>query len=388
MFFATLSRINEETLVKDTLEKASTLVDKPKTKKKKIWSMIFLTLNISLVFLVFYNFAVEQGGVHPLSELLAGHPKWIFLIIAGGLHLITVFFNAIKYFILIKHHTGKFRFWFSLKMATIGRYYDLITPMATGGQPFEIYYMRKNGYEGDKATSMPLAKYMVWQISFFFLCLIILILYSAEYISSPIVLICAWIGLSIVLLIFLFVFFVSVTNRFGASVVVAVLKLLFKLKIIKNYRKTLLHVLKFVKSYQYNIKSLVNNPLVVLGEIIVTILGIISNSLIAYFIYLTFADVPTVDWWQIVCMACICELASSFIPLPGGSGAQELSFNALFGALFPEGTFFWGVLFWRILTYYVYIAEGGILLIGSFIKHKFKSKERIPEDDAIKQSKN
>jgi len=374
MFFATLGRIDEETILNETLNKATTVVDTPKSRKKKIWSICFFVLNVLLIFFVFYNFAREQGGVHPLSELLAGHPKWIFLLIAVGFHFLTVFFNTFKYFILIKHHTGKFRFWFSLKVATIGRYYDLITPMATGGQPFEIYYLRKNGYSGDKATAMPLAKYMVWQISFFLLCLIILILHSADYVSSPLVLICAWVGLSFVLLIFLFVFFVSVTNKFGASVIVGILKLLHKLKIIKNYRRTLLKVLKFVKSYQYNIKHLFNNPLVVLGEIFVTILGLISNSLIAYFILLTFCETPNFSWWQIVCMCCICELASSFIPLPGGSGAQELSFNALLGTFFPDGTFFWGVLFWRILTYYIYILEGFILIIGGSIKNRLKKQ--------------
>lgn len=378
MFFATLSKIDEETILNETLTKATSVVDAPKTKKRKAWKLCFLGLNIILIFLVFYNFASDQGGVHPLSELFAGHPKWIYLIVAVGFHFLTVLFNTLKYFILIKHHTGKFRFWFSLKVATIGRYYDLVTPLGSGGQPFEIYYMRKHGYEGDKATSMPLAKYMVWQISFFLLCLIILILKSADYVTSPLVLICAWVGLSIVLLIFLFVFFVSVTNKFGASVVVAVLKLLYKLKIIKNYRKTLLKVLKFVKSYQYNIKSLFNSPLVVLGEIIVTILGIISNALIAYFIYLTFAETPDVGWWEIVCMTCICELASSFIPLPGGSGAQELSFNALLGSLFPIGSFFWGVLFWRILTYYIYIMEGVILLIAGFIRSRI-NKHDLPQ---------
>jgi len=376
VFFSALKKIDEQTLVNDALDKVDIVVDKPKSKSKKILSICFLLLNIVLVVMVFYNFATEQGGVHPLSELLAGHPKWRFLIVAIALHLITVIFNTIKYVILIKHHTGKFRFFISLKVATIGRYYDLITPLGSGGQPFEIYYLRKHGYSGDKATAMPISKYMVWQISFFFLCLILLIVHSADYINSPLVLILAWVGLSFVLLVFLFVFFVSVTKKFGAWIIVGILKFLHKLHIIKNYRETLIKVLKFVKSYQYCIKSLFKNPLIVISEIIVTILGIITNSIIAYFIYLTFVEVPQINAWEVVSMCCVCELASCFIPLPGGSGAQELSFSALFGALFPEGTFFWGVLFWRILTYYVYIAEGGVLLLSSFIYSRLKKQKR------------
>lgn len=387
VFFSTLRNISEESLVEETLIRATDKADKPKSRKKKIFNICFLSLNVILIFFVFYNFATEHGGVHPLSELLAGHPKWRFLVVAVSLHFLTVLFNTLKYIILIKQRTGKLRPLFSLKMATIGRYYDLITPMGSGGQPFEIYYLRKDGYSGDTATAMPLAKYMVWQISFFLLCLVILILNSANYISSPLVLICAWVGLSVVLLIFLFVFFVSTTKKFGASVIVAILKLLHKMKIIKNYRETLVKVLKFVKSYQYNIKALMKNPFSVLVEIVITIAGIITNALIAYFIYITFTTTPQVDWWDIVCMCCVCELASCFIPLPGGSGAQELSFNALLGGLFPEGTFFWGVLFWRILTYYIYILEGATIILSDFVSTRIRKKKKLEENIIDTQEK-
>lgn len=379
VFFLTLRRIKDEDIVNETITKAQIIANPYKSKKKKIISGCMLTLNLLLVFFVFFNFAREQGGIHPLSELIAGKPKWRFLFIAFCFYLLTITFNTLKYVILIKQNTGKFRFWFSFKLASIGRYYDLITPMASGGQPFEIYYMKKNGYSSDTATAAPLTKYMIWQFSFFFLCLMILILYSKEYISSTLVFICAWVGLGIVLLIFLFVFLMSITNKFGAFIVVTVLKLLHRLRIIKNYRVTLFKVLRFVKSYQYNIKRFATEPLLIISEIIITILGIISNAIIAYFIYLAFAETVEVSWWSIVCKVCICELASSFIPLPGGSGAQELSFNALIGYLFPEGAFFWAVLIWRILTYYIHLLQGGIVLIGDFVASKIKLRKAIKE---------
>ena len=377
VFFLTLRRIKDEDIVNETITKAQIIANPYKSKKKKILSACMLTINLLLVFFVFYNFAREQGGIHPFSELIAGHPKWRFLILAIVFYLLTITFNTLKYVILIKHNTGKIRPWFSFKLASIGRYYDLITPLGSGGQPFEIYYMKKNGYSSDTATAAPMTKYMIWQFSFFLLCLIILILHSKEYVSSPIVLIGAWVGLGIVLLIFLFVFLMSITNKFGAFIVVNVLKLLHKLRIIKNYRVTLFKVLRFVKSYQYSIKRFAKEPLLIISEILITTLGIISNAIIAFFIYLAFAETVEVSWWNIVCKACICELTSCFIPLPGGSGAQELSFNALIGYLFPEGSFFWAVLIWRILTYYIHLLQGGLVLIGDFVVSKIKQKKDI-----------
>ena len=377
VFFSTLKKINEEILVSETLDRATTIADKPKSTKKKILSACMLIVNIALLAVVFYTFATEQGGVHPLSELLAGKPNWQFLIIAILLFFATNLINGLKFLIYIKHKTGKFKPLFSLKVAMVGRYYDLITPLGSGGQPFEVHYFRKHGYTAETSTTIPVAKYMVWQLSFFLLCLGILIAYSAELISSPLLLVLGWVGLSIVLVIFLFVFIMSIPQKIGPSLVVGILKLLHKMKIIKNYRATLLKVLKFVKSYQLSLKETFKNPLIIISQVLITIAGIVTNSLIAYFIYLTFNQSPTVSWWDIVCKCCLCDLTACFIPLPGGSGAQEISFSALLGSLFPEGSFFWGVLFWRILTYYLYIGQGAVLLITDAIVNKVKNHSTI-----------
>ena len=363
VFFCTLKRINDNEVVEDQLAKASEKASKPKSKKKKFFSACFLILNLLLVALVFYNFANEQGGIQPLSTLLINHPRWRYLIIAIGLYFLTVVFNALKFAILIKNKTGKLRPWFSFKLATIGRYYDFVTPLGSGGQPFEIYYLKKNGYSGDEATAIPLAKYMGWQISCVLLCTFILIAYSKNYINTPVVLILAWIGLSITLMLFMFVLFMSITRKFGSSCVVAILKLLHKMKIIKNYKIVLIKVLRFVKSYQYCIKSFAKSPLVIVSEVFVSIGSTIANASIAFYILLTFTPTPNISWWSMVYSCCICEVATTFFPMPGGSGAQELSFNSLLGSLFPDGTLFWGILFWRILTYYMYIIQGGIVLI-------------------------
>jgi len=79
---------------------------------------------------------------------------------------VTVLFNGMKFLILIHHRTGKWRPWFSIKLGVVGRYYDLITPLGSGGQPFEIYYLKKDGYSGETSTAIPLAKYMFWQFTF------------------------------------------------------------------------------------------------------------------------------------------------------------------------------------------------------------------------------
>ena len=69
-----------------------------------------------------------------------------------------------------------------------------------------------------------------------------------------------------------------------------------------------------------------------------------------------------------------CDLAVSLIPIPGGAGTAEMSFSALCKPLFVAtlgstagGLFVWAILFYRILTYYGYLIQGGILLLYDFL---------------------
>ena len=381
IFFTTSKKLSDDTLIEHKLTQTKDAIAKKKTKNKKIFNLLFFLFNIILVVAVFYNFAKEQGGVQPLSTLFANKPKWRFLWVAVGLYAIAVIFNTLKFSFLIHSKTGKFRLWFSFKLATIGRYYDHITPLGSGGQPFEIYYLKKNGYGGDIATAIPLAKYMVWQIAFMIICTFILIAYGPNYSTSPIVLICAWIGLALIMLLFLFVLFMSITKKFGASLVVGVLKLLNKMHLIKDYRKVLIKVLKFVKQYQYCIKTFAKSPWTILSVLFASIGSLLSNALIAYFILIAFNTTANISWWDIVCKCFICDLAVCFMPMPGGSGATELSFNALLGSLFTEGTLFWGILIWRFLTYYLYIIQGAIVLICEMFKKK-KDKTNPPTNQS------
>ena len=380
IFFATSKKINEKVVIETKLNQTETVMAKKKSKNKKIFNLLFFLFNVILVVAVFYNFAKEQGGVQPLSTLFANKPRWRFLWVAVGLYALTVICNSMKFSFLIHNKTGKFRPFFSFKLASIGRYYDHVTPLGSGGQPFEIYYLKKNGYSGDIATAIPLAKYMIWQMSFLIICSFILIAYAPHYQTNPIVLVCAWIGLALIAMLFLFVLFMSITKKWGASLVVGVLKLLHKMHIIKDYKKVLIKVLRFVKQYQYCIKTFAKSPWTILSVLFASIGSLISNALIAYFIYIAFNANPIVSWWDIMCKCFICDLAVCFMPMPGGAGATELSFNALLGSLFTEGTLFWGILIWRFLTYYLYIIQGGIILICDiFKKKKSKNLSTLPQ---------
>ena len=71
IFFATAKTISEEIVIDHTISQSETAMAKKKAKNKKIFNVLFFIFNLILIVAVFYNFAIEQGGVQPLSSLFS-----------------------------------------------------------------------------------------------------------------------------------------------------------------------------------------------------------------------------------------------------------------------------------------------------------------------------
>ena len=202
-----------------------------KKKKSKILSWVFLAFNIVIVVGIFL-WQFLTGEVKPIQELFAESPYYRFLFLALGIQCLYLIIEGLKFAQLIHKSTKKFRPILAFKTATIGRYWDCITPFGSGGQPFQIMYLKKNGCTGVVATGTVLAKHMFWQIAYIITGIIVLIVPFNLYTGGNVVKYVALGGLIINFLLLLFVVIVSINRRVGYKLIVGGLKLLAKIKII------------------------------------------------------------------------------------------------------------------------------------------------------------
>lgn len=351
------------------------VVDDKKKKKKTTW--IFLACNIVIVAaILIYQLCFHE--TKPLSELFAEKPYYRFLWISLGAMALFYVCEAICYSMINRRTIGKFDFGLGLKTAFTGKYWDSLTPFGSGGQLAQIAYIRSEGYKGNEATSIVVGKYVFFEFAFVTLGIITLCLPCELFEYAVVVKWLAFAGVMINLIITVFITLVSLNRKICAVLVVGGLKLLHKMKIVKNYNKALFNSLRFIHNYQVSIKTFAKKPFLVIGEIFFNALGLILMALVSYLIYLAFNYGPNVtleyDPVQIILMSFLCQYATTFIPIPGGSGAAEVSFVAMFSKLFKEGSTFWALLFWRLFTYYLFIVVGFVftLLDPVFKKHKMQ----------------
>lgn len=159
----------------------------------------------------------------------------------------------------------------------------------------------------------------------------------------------------------LVVLFLSLSKKLGVKVVSWGIKLLVKLHILKDFDKYYTKVLRFVEDYQSIMKEYSRAKWDIIWQIILHGLRFFCLYSIPFFIYCSFMGWDGAKFGNFFVLTAMIDLASSFIPLPGGTGMNEITFTFLFQQ-YLGGATFWALLLWRFCSYYFYLLQGlGVL---------------------------
>ena len=325
---------------------------------------------------------------------------WLYFLLALFSLFLSFFFKGLKNVIMCKSMTGKAHFMTCMETGIIGTYYNNVTPLAVGGQPFEIYHLSKHGVRGGVATSIPIASFFVNQLAFVILGIVSLVLFTHNTYNAPVSLINAFpaafygltiIGLCCCLFVPTLVILFSLMPKVGAKLVYLVIKLGTKLRIVRKPEETLQKTIKTVVHNSHCLKKIAASPLLFLGLIILSFLENVASVSIAFFVLkgfgLTFDGLSFVSEWVIVCSICFILFASiTFIPTPGNSGAADLSFFILFESVLYAGLAFPAMLIWRLFHFYSTIIIGFIFATLKKKSDNKKEKQKLLESQGVQLS--
>lgn len=289
---------------------------------------------------------------------------------------------------LLKQSTGKSRLGFAFKLNELGRYYDAITPMAAGGQPFEITYLKSRGVPVHTALSIPLAKYLFSQIAWVIVSFICLIISFVDNSYGTFVSIMSIIGFVCGFFMLALTLFLSICKTVGKKLVVKGLKLLQKMKIVKNYDKQYEKVTKYISDFQDVMKQYAKSPKDFIVMMFLSLAKLVLNYSIPYFVVMVF--MPGLEpslYVRLMVLSVLVDVSASFFPTPGGAGISEISFASAFGSVVGENNVLvWVILLWRFYSYYIYLLKGIIVLSYDMAYGNRKYKWQVKREKLVEES--
>lgn len=367
----------EESPKDETIRKAEKQIKEQNSPRGRWFTTAFFLINV-LVLACVLVYQYNEFGYTKLEDFFVEGRKYRYIIYASLLVLVIMGLETLRNYALIRKATKVHRPFLAYKSVAISKYYDLITPMSTGGKASELLYLKSRGVRSGIATSIPFSKTIFNQIALITLAIILFCLNGWTMGTGVVVTtVLAIISLVINGLIMLYILFLSVSKVWAPRLILSLLKFLQKCRLIKDYNVTFKRIMRFVLEYQRSIKYYASSLKTLLASFIASYGIYICKALIAFFIYCTFNGVDTSLFTDIFMKVIICELVVKLIPLPGGTGVSEVSFTALFVSLFANGSIFWALLIWRILDYFIYIIQGILVMVYDLIIGNKKNKKMI-----------
>ncbi len=323
-------------------------------KNKRNFIIIFLLTAVVLYF------ALKDDFTTKIKYLMSFDPKWLLC----GLILVIVywFLKGLVLYYLINKLDKNYTIKQGLHMIVNTQFFNAITPFSSGGQPYQIYRLKKDGLSLGKSTNVIIQDFIVYQIA---LVLLGIIAVASNYIfhifpNNSILKNLVTIGFIINTLVIIILFVVAFSEKWNKKIINTVIKLLDKLKLIKAKDKLLEKSSIFIKNFHAGAQMLMEDKLNFIKTIFLNFVALIILYLVP-FMLLKGLNIYVNPLIVIVSSAYV-MLIGSMVPIPGGTGGLEYSFTAFFGNFIKGTKLSIVMIVWRLVTYYFGLIVGAFTL--------------------------
>lgn len=338
------------------------------TQIKKI---LKYALNIALIliitFLTLHLIFKEQELPEIIRDLKSADKRWI----AGGAAAAVAFVageSVIIHYMLrvLEQKTNFFR---CLKYSFIGFFFSYITPSSTGGQPMQMYHMKKDKIKIGYSTLIMLLITIAYKSVLILMALGFMMFnfgtveqYAGD--MKWLIVLGFVLNLSFIALLLL-VFLKPIWAR---ALGIKTVGLLSKLRVIKrkNKDKYTEKVIRICDTYAMGTDYIKKNLAVVFKIFVLTALQRICLFSVTWIVYKAYGLSGT-SFIDILTLQIIIAVAVEMLPLPGAAGISEGCFLLTFTEIFGEELVKPALLINRGITFYLILLIGAVVTLGAHI---------------------
>ena len=347
-------------------------MNKNKDNKKKV--VLNIAILLIIVAIVLY-FSLKDNFNEIMKEISKLNP--LFLILGIILVLAYRFSSGLALHTLTKTNTKENKLppmnAFKLSLATM--FFNGITPFATGGQPMQLYYFKKEGVSLTQSSNIILQNSILYQIAlimmgtFAIICNKTLGIFPNNDILKNLVII----GFVVNSLVCLFLFLITFGQKFSRFILNKGLVILAKMHIIKNIEDKKESLNNYITKFYESGKILIKDKKAIIKTIIFNLLSLTCLYLVPLIVIYGMGDFTSINIVEALVASSYVMIMGAFVPTPGGTGGLEYGFINFYGYFITGSNLMATMIIWRGITYYIGMILGGIVV--AFYKGRDKKWE-------------
>lgn len=326
-------------------------------KLKKVANVIVLALVTCLVL----YFSLKDNFNTIINEIINVNIFW--LVISFLLAISFWFFKAIATTRIANIFKKDYSIKQGMRLVLETNFFHAITPFAVGGQPYEIYSLKKSKLKITEATNVSIVNFIVYQIALVLLG-IIAIVYNHHFVllkENDLLKNLVVVGFLVNFIVIVALFLLTCTKKINKILMKFIIKVLNKIHLVKNKDEKIKQFNEYLNEFHQGAKILLQDKKLFIKLIFVHFIGLISS----YLIPLTLAYAMGISSYtgiEAIVLSSYVMLIGAFVPIPGGTGGLEYGFMTFYGSFIKGSKLNAIVLLWRFITYYFAMILGAILL--------------------------
>lgn len=326
-------------------------------KLKKVANVIVLALVTCLVL----YFSLKDNFNTIINEIINVNIFW--LVISFLLAISFWFFKAIATTRIANIFKKDYSIKQGMRLVLETNFFHAITPFAVGGQPYEIYSLKKSKLKITEATNVSIVNFIVYQIALVLLG-IIAIVYNHHFVllkENDLLKNLVVVGFLVNFIVIVALFLLTCTKKINKILMKFIIKVLNKIHLVKNKDEKIKQFNEYLNEFHQGAKILLQDKKLFIKLIFVHFIGLISS----YLIPLTLAYAMGISSYtgiEAIVLSSYVMLIGAFVPIPGGTGGLEYGFMTFYGSFIKGSKLNAIMLLWRFITYYFAMILGAILL--------------------------
>ena len=330
-------------------------------KNSKVKNIFNFLLLFFITFVVLY-FALKDDFHAILDQIL--HLNIFWFLVAILLYVGSVLVRSFGLFKLIREFKKDYPLFQAVRLAFMTQFFNGVTPFATGGQPFQVYHLRKAGVSMTDGTNIIVQNFVVYQIALVFLGIVAVLSNHFFHFFEKVSILQHLVTLGFICntLVVIGLLFVAYAKEMNKKIIKFAIQLLDKIHLVKDKEAQEKKWEDSVDRFNKSASSLMKNRKLLFQTIGLNLLGLCLLYSVPLAVAYSMGIFDAFNVLEAIVSSAYVMLIGAFVPIPGGTGGLEYGFVQFFGNFVGGAPLNAMMLIWRFCTYYFGMIIGALAL--------------------------